>query len=351
MQLAQAEALGTLYDHNRRIRHIHPYFYHRGGHEYVRASLAEGFHIEILFLIGLLAVDYGQFVVRERKVRSHLLVSHFEILVVHLLAFEDERIYHKYLASQSYLRFKESIESETFAIRGMYGIHRFAARRHFVYDRDVQVAVKGHRQGPRDRGCSHNQHVRRQFSRPFGPQFRTLLYAETVLLIDDGQPEAAKAHVVFDQGVGAHYYAYAAVFEARVYLASFRGTAAARQQRDFYTCIREIFRYIPEMLLRQHLGRRHNAGLAAVAHRYQRTENGDHSLSAAYVALQQTVHLVPAFHIVPYLAYNAFLRTCKRERQGLETTVEGVADLRHQYAPAAVAAYISLLQQRELQIE
>jgi hypothetical protein len=68
------------------------------------------------------------------------------------------------------------------------------------------------------------------------------------------------------------------------------------------------------MLLGQYLGGSHYAGLISVVYGYEHSHKCHHRLTAAHIALQQTVHLAAAAHVVTYLADNAFLRSRQRER-------------------------------------
>ena len=51
MQLAEAEPLGVLDHHHRRVGHVHPHLDHRGGHEDVNVALLEPLH-RLLRLVG-----------------------------------------------------------------------------------------------------------------------------------------------------------------------------------------------------------------------------------------------------------------------------------------------------------
>ncbi len=55
----------------------------------------EGIHIEEFLFIGLLSVDNGHLVRREREGRHDLLVSLLQVAVVHFIAFKDQGIDHK----------------------------------------------------------------------------------------------------------------------------------------------------------------------------------------------------------------------------------------------------------------
>ena len=67
MELAQAEALGTLDHHDGCIRHVHPHFYDGGGNQDLGPSGGKCGHVEILHLRGLLPVHYRHLVIRIRE--------------------------------------------------------------------------------------------------------------------------------------------------------------------------------------------------------------------------------------------------------------------------------------------
>ena len=80
---------------------------------------------------------------------------------------------------------------------------RRATGREFVEHAHVEIAVDRHRRGPRDRCRRHHQHVGHGAADGLGPQCRSLLDAEAVLLVDDDDTEAGEVDGVLDQCVGA----------------------------------------------------------------------------------------------------------------------------------------------------
>ena len=79
------------------------------------------------------------------------------------------------------------------------------ARRQFVYDGDVQIAIKRHGQRTWNGRGGHHQYVRNGGTartvapRSLGPQFRALLHAKTVLLIYAHQPQVLKLHHILNK--------------------------------------------------------------------------------------------------------------------------------------------------------
>ena len=180
------------------------------------AARGEGVHVEILLLVRLLAVDDRDLVLREREGLHDFLIAPFQVLVVHFLAFENQRVNDEDLASQGDLVAHELVERIALVLAELPGDDGLPSGRHLVDDGDVEVAVQGHRQGAGDRRRGHDEDVRGNAVRPFGPEAGTLVHAETVLLVDDGEAEAPEDDVVLDEGVGADDQADGAVPEAGV---------------------------------------------------------------------------------------------------------------------------------------
>ena len=61
----------------------------------------------------------------------------------------------------------------------------------FIDQGDIQIPIDGHRQGPRNGGGSHHQHIRND---ALTNQRSSLTHAEFVLLINHHQTQVPKAH-------------------------------------------------------------------------------------------------------------------------------------------------------------
>ena len=166
-----------------------------------------------------------------------------------------------------------------------------------------------------------------------------------MLLIYHGKPEVAEDHIVFEQGMGANYDAYAAVFKSCVDFSPLCRPAAAGKKGCLYTCRGKILRYVLEMLLCKHFRRCHYAGLVSVPDSYQGSEHCYHCLPASDVSLEKTVELVSAAHVVPDFGYDPFLGSCQRKRKGIVAGIERISDLWHPYAYLVAAPYVFLLEQ------
>ena len=69
------------------------------------------------------------------------------------------------------------------------------------------------------------------------------------------------------------------------------------------------------MLFGKDFRRSHHTSLVTVVFCQKHGKQRHESLSAAYVALNETVHLYVAVYIAPYFAYDTLLRPCKFKRE------------------------------------
>ena len=213
MELGEAEPFGALDHYHRGIGDIDTHFDDGGGDKDVCPAGRESIHVQFLDFRGLLAVDNGHLVLRKRKSCDNLLITCFQIAVVHLFAFEYQRIDNENLTSLGNLVFHEVVQHGLFAFSDEDGLHRFPARRHLVYHGDVKVAVESHRQSPRD-GCGcHHKDVRRNPVASLCPKPGSLLDSEPVLLVDDCKTEIPEYDGVLDQCMGPDDDSDAAVFQ------------------------------------------------------------------------------------------------------------------------------------------
>ena len=172
-----------------------------------------------------------------------------------------------------------------------------------------------------------------------------------MLLVDDGERQVPKLHRILDQRVGTHEDLHRSVAQARVdELALFR-LRGARKQGHPRARRRQEFLHTLVMLVREYLGRRHHAGLEAVVERHHRRKHRHQRLAAAHVALQQTVHLLAAGHVGPYLLEHALLRSGERERQRFIGLVKIVADAAEHHPAVGPHPYALLTQQRQLEVK
>ena len=141
------------------------------------------------------------------------------------------------------------------------------------------------------------------------------------------------------------------VFQPRMDFPPGSHAGIAGQEHHLDTGRSQVFGNIGKVLLGKHFRGSHHTGLVAVSHSDEGAEHRHHGFAGTYIALQQAVHLVPAFHIVPDFPDYPLLRARKLVRQGLEAGVEGLSHGRHSESYLAAAADVLLLEERQLQQE
>ena len=179
------------------------------------------------------------------------------------------------------------------------GLDRLTSRGELGQRGDVQVAEDRHRHGARDRRRRHHQDVRRGLG--LGGDRGSLLDAEAVLLVDDDQPEIGGLHLLLQQRVGADDDAGLSrgdVEQRRAPRSGGHGAGDEREPRGLARSAQaagldEVAEHRPQrprVLLREHLGRRQEHGLAAGVDDLQHRAHRDQRLAGADLALEQPVH-------------------------------------------------------------
>jgi hypothetical protein len=148
---------------------------------------------------------------------------------IHLLGLFDQRVDHVRLPPLVQLLADEVVDLVAPRFRFRDRLDRIASRRHLAHHRDIEIAVGGEGQCPRDRRRRHHQDVGML---PLLAQVRPLHDAEPVLLVDHHQPELAKAHRILDQGMGADDEVERSARELRLDLAPLLRRGRAGQHRD-----------------------------------------------------------------------------------------------------------------------
>src|SRR6185503_16396947 len=85
----------------------------------------------------------------------------------------------------------------------------FPARRHFIEERKVEVAIDGEREGAGDRSGGHGKQVRRKAILP--NQFSSLSCAESVLFVYDYKSQILEFYAFLNKRVSACQYGYDAL--------------------------------------------------------------------------------------------------------------------------------------------
>ena len=90
----------------------------------------------------------------------------------------------------------------TAGIRNSDRSHWRAAWRQLIYHRGIEIGIRSHCQRAGDRRGGHDQLMRMEaLLLAFLPQCQTLMYAKTMLFVDNHQRQAVKLHLFLEDGV------------------------------------------------------------------------------------------------------------------------------------------------------
>ena len=189
------------------------------------------------------------------------------------------------------------------------GADRLPPRRFLRQAADLHLAPLGQQQGAGDRGRRHHQQVG---ALALAAQQQALLHAEAVLLVDHCQAEVLELDRLLEQRVGADHDRQPPVAELQQQVAPRRARHGAGEQPD--GAGGQPFQRA-EVLLGQHLRRRHQRGLRAGLHRAQHGQQRHQRLAGADVALQQPEHAARRGHVAVDLRQGCRLRRGGREAE------------------------------------
>ncbi len=174
------------------------------------------------------------------------------------------------------------------------GEHRMAILRRGRQGRHLPDPGHRHLQGARNRGRRHGEHVDVGAQRL---ERLLVLNAETLLLIDDHEPQVLELHLTGKQPVGADDEVEAAVFEVVLRLLRIGWGLEAGESADGDGEAGVAFGEGVEVLLDEQ-GRRHEHGnLLAVLDRLERRTHRHLGLAVAHVAADEPVHGDRLLHI------------------------------------------------------
>ncbi len=314
MQLGQAQALGVLDDHQRRIRHVHAHLDHRGGDQQVGVTLLEGAH-RGLFL-GRLHAPVHQPDTQARQLRRQRFEGGLRGGGDHLVALVDQRAHPIGLASFR-AGHADALDQLGAPLGTDHdGLHRRAPGRQFVDRRHVQVCIGGHRQRARDRRGGHHQLMRHAARRrALVAQCQPLVHAEAVLFVDDGQRQVMEHHRLLHQRMRAHHHLRVAGGDLGQHALARLAGDLAGQPGDADAKRLQPAAQVVQMLLGEQFGRRRQRGLLALLHRQHRGQRRHHGLAAADITLHQPQHRRRPRQILPDLREHALLRAGQGERQ------------------------------------
>ena len=142
----------------------------------------------------------------------------------------------------------------------------------------------------------------------FGPQCHSLVYAKTVLLVDDRECELFEFDLILKQCMGADGDQCAATRDGVSSGCALLRTLRAGQQNDFDAKRREPFAEGNVVLFCEDFRWRHERGLHAMFACANGREGGDHGFARADVALQESQHGFVFFKVFEHFTRNPALR-------------------------------------------
>src|SRR5262249_22626661 len=294
MQLRQAEALGVFDQHDRGVRHVHADLDNSRRHQNLNLIRAECLHYA-LFLGGLhLSMQQADVEFREDFL-AQVLVHLGRVPQIELFGLLDDRIDDVSLAALFDLVADELVNLLAPVFAAHVRRNGRAAGRHFVDDRDFEVAVNGHRKAARDRRSRHYQDVGVDAA---PSKLGALQHAEAMLFVDHREAELSELNRILNQRVSADDQVDVARSDGLLHLALLFRLETPREQFDAVRRQAEPAPNVAGVLFGQNFRRRHQRRLVAVLDRDDHRLNRDNRLAAAHVALQQAVHRLVAGHIV-----------------------------------------------------
>ena len=228
VELGEAEPLGALDDHQRRIGHVDPDLDHRRRDQHRQLAGGEARHHRILVRPLHPPVDQPDLVLAEAQ------LEHARALLgrggVALLALLDQRADPIGLAAARDVPAEAVDHLGQLLVADHARFDRRPARRHLVDPADVHLAILGQRQRARDRGRGHHQQMRRMLG--LRRQQQPLRHAEAMLLVDHREPELLVGDLLLEDRVGADEDVDRAVGEAHQHAVARPALLAAGEDRD-----------------------------------------------------------------------------------------------------------------------
>ena len=176
--------------------------------------------------------------------------------------------------------------------------HREAAFRRRFDDAQIADAHQRHVQRARNRRRRERQHVH---ERPVLPDFFLVRHAETLLFVNNHQPQIFEPDVFLQQAVRADHDVHRAGFQAsdNLLLLFFRFKSV--QHADSNGEFGEAFRKGLRMLLRENRRRHKHGDLLAVQHGAKRRPHGDFGFAVADIAADQPIHRLRRGHVARHV--------------------------------------------------
>ncbi len=311
MKLCKPESFGMFDQHDRGVRHVYPDLDHRRRDQDLYQPALEFFHHGVLLVRLKPPVEETDTELLQ-FCRLQALRGLDRRLEIDFLRFIDQRIDDIRLTAVTQLVPQDLVGAAALRLREQPGPHRFAARRHRINGRDVQIPVHRHRQRARDRRGRQHEHIR---SIPLVDERLTLEHAEFVLLINHRQPEFRECHPFLDQCVGADRNVGRSARQLLQLGLPQAGPFAPADTHDRQSQRLERTAEIRVMLLGQNFGRSHQSRLVARSACHDEGVERDDGFPGPDVALNEPVHGSLRSHVALYFSDDAFLSRRQLKRQ------------------------------------
>ena len=151
VELAKAEPVRVLHNHQAGVGHVHPHLNDRGGYQDIHFPCGKGRHDPLLVPCLLLSVDnshpqIGKDLFLELAAILLRRLQSLRVLLVH------RRADNIHLAALGHLLPDKGIQPRPLVLPDQIGSHRGAPRGKLVNDRQIQVPIDHQRQGPGNGG-------------------------------------------------------------------------------------------------------------------------------------------------------------------------------------------------------
>ena len=285
MELREAEPVGLLDDHDRRVGDVDPHLDHGRRHQHVELAARERSHGRSALRRLQPAVDAPDAIPAE-LVRPEPLGLVLGRAGERRLRALDERADHVRLTAVVEVPAETVVRLAAALLRHPGRDDRLPVRRRRGDLRDREVAVDGQRERPRDRGRGHVEDVRAPPLREGG----ALLDAEAMLLVDHGHREVGELDLALDERVRADGDAHVTRRDELVSRTALARGEARRQEGDTDTELGAQTLDGQEVLLGERLRRRHQRALTAAFDRTEQRVERDRRLARPDVPLEQALH-------------------------------------------------------------
>ena len=284
VELSQPETVGPVDDDGVHVGHVQPGFDDCGADQHVGFPVGEGHHHFFQFRFGHLSVAHQDAglghqlaqLVGNVMDRAHPVVQEKHLPVPFQLP--QYRLTHGFGAVLG----DESLDRQPGFRRGMDHAH-------------VSHAGQGHVQRARDgRGAErHHVHLGAHLLQAF-----FVSHTESVLLVDDHQPQVFEAHVLLQDAVSADYDIHHAGLGRVHHLVLLLVRPEPAQDLHFDRVGGEPLGEGGVVLLGQHRGRHQDGDLHPFVDRLEGCPQRDFGFAVAHVAADQAVHGLVGFHVV-----------------------------------------------------